>query len=136
MPTILNAYLRFGTSAREAMSFYQSALGGDLTLNPYRDSGVPHDPAIDDLVLHGMLTTPGGLVLMGADSGREEDAPVGVSLALSGDDDIELTGYFDQLSAGGTVQEPLTRAPWGDTFGMFIDKFGVSWMVSISAGGR
>ena len=27
---------------------------------------------------------------------------------------------------------PLERAPWGDTFGMCVDKFGISWMVNIA----
>ena len=29
---------------------------------------------------------------------------------------------------------PLDKAPWGDTFGMCVDKFGVSWLVNISGG--
>lgn len=132
MPTILNAYLSFGTTAKDAMTFYQSALGGELTLNPYRDSGVPHDEALDDLVLHGMLTTPGDLVLMGADNGQPGDSPKGASLSLSGSDEEELTSFYERLSEGGTVEEALARAPWGDWFGMFTDKFGVHWMVNIS----
>jgi len=55
------------------------------------------------------------------------------SLSLSGEDDAELRGYWDKLSAGGTVTAPLNQAPWGDTFGMCIDKFGVRWLVNISA---
>jgi PhnB protein len=27
---------------------------------------------------------------------------------------------------------PLERAPWGDSFGMLVDRFGVPWMVNIS----
>jgi PhnB protein len=27
---------------------------------------------------------------------------------------------------------PLAKAPWGDTFGMCTDKFGVQWMVNIT----
>jgi PhnB protein len=27
---------------------------------------------------------------------------------------------------------PLEKAPWGDTFGMLVDKYGVSWMVNIA----
>jgi hypothetical protein len=30
------------------------------------------------------------------------------------------------------VTEPLTRAPWGDSFGMLVDRFGVDWLVNIS----
>jgi PhnB protein len=56
------------------------------------------------------------------------------SIAVSGDDDAVLRGYWAGLSEGGTVTMPLDVAPWGDTFGMCIDRFGVSWMVSIAAG--
>jgi PhnB protein len=54
------------------------------------------------------------------------------SMSLSGDNETELRGFFDALAAGGTVTMPLEKAPWGDTFGMLNDKFGVTWMVNIS----
>ncbi len=56
------------------------------------------------------------------------------SVSLSGDDEAELRGYWDKLSARGTVTVPLERAAWGDTFGMCVDEFGVNWMVNITAG--
>jgi PhnB protein len=30
------------------------------------------------------------------------------------------------------IIEPLSKAPWGDSFGMFVDKFGINWMVNIA----
>ena len=54
------------------------------------------------------------------------------SISLSGEDEAELRGYWDKLSAGGNVTMPLERAPWGDTFGMCVDKFGISWLVNIA----
>jgi len=56
-----------------------------------------------------------------------------ISLSLSGNDSSALTTYFNKLAAGGTVTMPLEKAPWGDTFGMCTDKFGVQWMVNITA---
>ena len=52
---------------------------------------------------------------------------------MSGDDEAELTGYWEKLAEGATIVEPLTQAPWGDHFGMLTDRFGVGWMVNISA---
>ena len=52
---------------------------------------------------------------------------------IFGDNAKELRGYFTKLSAGGSVTQPLATATWGDTFGMLVDKFGVSWLVNISA---
>lgn len=54
------------------------------------------------------------------------------SVSLSGDDSDRLTGYWTKLSDGGTVGMPLQAATWGDTFGMCVDRFGVSWLVNIS----
>jgi PhnB protein len=55
------------------------------------------------------------------------------SISLSGDDDADLRGYWEKLSESGTVTMPLEKAPWGDSFGMCVDKYGVSWLVNISA---
>jgi PhnB protein len=55
------------------------------------------------------------------------------AVSLSGDDEAELRGYWDKLSAGATIPQPLETAPWGATFGMLTDKFGVMWLVNISA---
>jgi PhnB protein len=56
----------------------------------------------------------------------------GYSISLSGDDEATLRSSWDALVDGGTVGVPLERAPWGDTFGMCTDKFGVGWMVNIA----
>jgi PhnB protein len=41
-----------------------------------------------------------------------------------------LRGYYDTLVDGATIEVPLKTAPWGDTFGMLTDKFGVRWMIN------
>lgn len=84
--------------------------------------------------MHSMLTTPSGQVLMAADTpnSMEYTAPAGHSLSVSGDDEAELRGYWNALSGSGSVIAPLAQAPWGDSFGMCIDRFGVTWMVNIA----
>jgi PhnB protein len=71
---------------------------------------------------------------MGADTPNSMDLPPNSNgtLSLSGDDEAELRGYWDKLSDGGEVSMPLEKAPWGDTFGMCVDKFGIAWMVNIA----
>jgi PhnB protein len=85
--------------------------------------------------MHSQLETPDGLVLMGADTpdGMEYRPQAGVSVSLSGDDEARLRGYWERLSEGGTVTMPFEKAPWGDTFGMCVDRFGTSWMVNVVA---
>jgi PhnB protein len=33
------------------------------------------------------------------------------------------------------VPQPLEPAPWGDEFGMLVDRFGITWLVNIAAQG-
>ena len=84
--------------------------------------------------MHSMLSTKEGLTLMASDTPNSMDYSPGTnySVSLSGENDAELRGYWQQLSAGGAVTMPLNQAPWSDTFGMCVDKFGVSWLVNIA----
>ena len=131
--TTLNPYLQFAGTAREAMDFYQSVFGGELTRSTFDEFEVSDDPAEAKKIMHSQLQTEGGLTLMGADvPGASEVTPSGFQVSLSGDDEAELTGYWKALTDGGTVVEELAKAPWGDSFGMCADRYGVSWMVNIS----
>jgi PhnB protein len=135
--TQLNPYLSFRNTAREAMDFYRSVFGGELTRSTFAEFHASDDPAEQDKIMHSMLTTGGGQVLMASDTPNSMDYTPGnnYSISLSGDDDAELRGYWEKLSAGGTVAMPLAQAPWGDTFGMCTDRFGVSWLVNIAGPG-
>ena len=134
MTVRLNPYLTFRDTAREAMTFYQSVLGGELTISTFADFQASEDPAEQDKVMHSHLETPDGLMLMGADTpnGREYEPQAGFAVSLSGDDEGRLRGYWEQLSEGGTVLMPFEKAPWGDVFGMCVDRFGTSWMVNLA----
>jgi len=138
MPTRLNPYLNFRDNAREAMEFYQSVFGGELTVSTFGEFGVSDDPAEKDKVMHAQLESPNGLVLMGADlpNSLEYTAKSSISVSLSGDDEAELTGYYEKLVDGGSVTEPLAKAPWGDSFGMAVDRFGTNWLVNIAGPGN
>jgi PhnB protein len=135
MTVRLNPYLSFRDSAREAMNFYQSVFGGELTVSTFADIHASADPSEQHKIMHSQLETPDGLVLMGADTpeGMEYRPAAGVSVSLSGDDEARLRGYWERLSEGGTVTMPFEKAPWGDTFGMCVDRFGISWMVNVAA---
>ncbi len=134
MQSKLNPYIAFQGNAREAMAFYESVFGGKLDITTYKDGGMPQDSAEAEKIMHAMLVADNGMTLMVSDTPSHMDYSVGnnISISLSGDDEAELTGYYEKLSTGGTISEPLTKAPWGDTFGMFTDKFGIAWMVNIA----
>jgi PhnB protein len=130
MPSILNPYLHFRNNTREAMDFYRSVFGGELQVMPFGE--MAHDPSQKDLVMHASLNAPNGFHLMAADT-FDDAGRGGMTVSLSGDDEAELRGYWDKLADGATVSMPLEKAPWGDSFGMLTDKFGVPWMVNIAA---
>ncbi|HSM25167.1 MAG TPA: VOC family protein [Anaerolineaceae bacterium] len=134
MQTKLTPYLNFRDNTREVMTFYQTVFGGKLTFSTFKEFGVSQDPAEENKIMHSMLEVENGMTLMAADVPNSMDLKPGtnISITLSGDNDEELTRYYNMLSAGGNVLEPLAKAPWGDSFGMFVDKFGISWMVNIS----
>ena len=129
----LNPYLSFDGDAREAMQHYRDVRGGELTLTTFGEFGMPDAPA--DLIMHSQLEAPGGLVLMGADTppGMQFRPGSTVTLILNGDDESVLRGFWEGLSAQGTVDVALEPQMWGDTYGQCTDRFGVTWQVNISA---
>jgi PhnB protein len=135
MPTVLNPYVNFRGNAREAMEFYRAALGGDLEVSTFGQFHAAQDPSENDLVMHAKLTTRSGLVLMGAD--RPERMPYtqgdNISISLGGEERAELQGYWDGLAERSTVLQPLTASSWGDSFGMLVDPYGITWLVNIAA---
>jgi len=133
MTSRLNPYISFTGNCREAMEFYKTVFGGALRLNTFGDFGNP-DPAVADQIMHAHLEADNGMTLMGSDTppGMPHNPGDNIGISLSGDDEA-LRGYWEQLSAGGTVAMPLEKQMWGDEFGMCTDKFGIPWMVNIGS---
>jgi PhnB protein len=134
----LNPYLQFLDTCRDAMEFYKSVFGGELSVSTFGEfAGVDGADAADaNKVMHAMLKTPSGYTLMASDTATGMNPPSGhsCSMSLSGDDVDELRGYWAALAADGQVHMPLEKQMWGDEFGMCVDKFGVPWMVNIASG--
>ncbi|MEP7204754.1 MAG: VOC family protein [Candidatus Saccharibacteria bacterium] len=129
----LNPYIGFKDNARGAMEFYKTVFGGKLTIQTFADLHAADDPSEDDLVMHSVLEVGNDITFMASDTPARMDYKPGTnfSMSLSGDDETELRVYFQRLSEGGTVTMPLEKAIWGDTFGMCVDKFGITWLVNI-----
>jgi PhnB protein len=133
MASRLNPYISFTGNAREAMEFYQSVFGGDLRLNTFGEYGSP-DADFADQVMHSQLETEAGFTLMASDTPpamKEVTIGNNIVVSLSGDNEKELRGYWDQLSASGTITTPLEKQVWGDQYGSCTDQFGIEWMVNI-----
>jgi PhnB protein len=134
MTVNVNPYLTFNGNCREAMDYYKSVLGGELTINNFGDFG--GDPSIADKVMHAMLT--GGLgTLMASDTapGMPFNPGNTMTISVSGAEGDGLEEVWTKVSDGGQVTVPFEKQMWGDQFGACVDKFGVPWMVNITAQG-
>ncbi|MDQ3060760.1 MAG: VOC family protein [Pseudomonadota bacterium] len=128
-------YLFFEGRCEEALAFYKTSLGAEVTaLMRFRDSPepIPADmcpPGSQDKIMHADFRI-GETVLMASD-GRATGQPAfqGVSLSLAVPTDAEAQRLFSALAEGGQVQMPLGRTFFASSFGMVADRFGVPWMV-------
>lgn len=132
MALTLNPYVNLRGTAREALEFYRSVLGGAVQISTFADFPDPSIlPEEQELVMHGQLSTDDGFVIMVSDTPSKMDwsAPASYSLSISGDESDRLQAIWDGLSDGAAITAPYTTPPWGGTFGMLTDRFGVDWMV-------
>ena len=100
----------------------------------FAEGGMDVPDAEKDHVMHSQLVGE-HIEFMAADvpSHMDFDSGSSISMSLFGEDDDVMSGYFEKLSDGATITAPLNTAPWGDKFGMLVDRFGINWMVNISA---
>lgn len=133
----LHPYVFFsGTRCREAMTHYQSVLGGELEVMTYADLPPSEDPPpfeVDsDAVMHAALTFGDGDLLLASDDPSGDGTGVtGVALNVTLSDPDEARRVFDSLAEGGEIQMPLEATFWSPLFGACVDRFGVSWMVDL-----
>ncbi|HSX41680.1 MAG TPA: VOC family protein [Candidatus Saccharimonadales bacterium] len=125
----LEPYIFFHGQAKEAMEFYKSIFGGELTIQTYEQAGQGGEP---DWVMHATLE--GDVKLMASDTEKASDTAKKISLSLGGEeaDSDELHAIFDKLAEGGEVFQKLEKQFWGDVFGSLTDKYGVEWMMNIA----
>ncbi len=137
--TVTHVNLR-GT-AREALEHYRAVFGGDLTAITYRDAGAVTDPAEADQVMWGQVASVSGFQVMAYDVPAGRPLEPGVApyfVSVRGDDAEEVTGYWEGLTApdaGATVVVPLAPAGWAPLYGMVADRFGVTWVLDVTAPG-
>jgi len=84
----------------------------------------------ENKVMHGRMNI-GGMILMGSDAPPERyQQPQGFSVSLSVKDVGESERIFAELSQNGNLQMPIQKTFWSARFGMFVDQFGIPWMVN------
>lgn len=136
MSAQLLPYLSFDGNTADAMKFYQSILGGKLTIQTFGQA-FPETPAeLKERVMHAHLAND-TLSFMASDTHPQHGAMHvpgnNFSMSIVGNDKDRLSGFFNRLAEGGSIQMPLEKQFWGDVFGSLTDKFGIQWMVNISS---
>jgi len=129
----LTPYLNFNGTCREAMTFYQACLGGELMLQAVAESpAAEHLAAEDQLrIMHSMLTVDGQMFLLASDV-MSMHPPVAdnssVNLCLNCHSEEQIDTLFARLGEGGTVTTPLEVMFWGGKYGALTDRFGKQWL--------
>ncbi len=136
--TLVQPYLFFGGRCEEALEFYRDALGAQVEmLMRYTDSPEPQPPGMlppgfENKVMHATFRV-GETILMASDGCEEGLSFDGFSLSLTVPTETEADRAFAALADGGQVRMPLTKTFWSPRFGMVTDRFGMGWMVSVTA---
>ena len=133
---LIQPYLFFDGRCEEAIEFYRTALGAEVTmLLRFKDSPEPAQcplpPGGEEKVMHSSFRI-GETTVMASD-GRCQGQPSfqGFSLSLTVPDISEADRLFAALAEGGQVQMPLGETFFSPRFGMVADRFGVSWMIIV-----
>jgi PhnB protein len=138
----LNPYLNFTDKTEEAFNFYKSVFGGEFQMvMRFKDSPPEfRGPESEhNKIMHIALPIGKNNILMGSDSPEHMGSVVNgnsVHISITADNKEEADKLFNGLSAGGNVIMPMADAFWGSYFGMFTDKFGISWMISYDSRGK
>ncbi|MDD2427169.1 MAG: VOC family protein [Eubacteriales bacterium] len=133
-------YLYFNGNGGEALDFYLSTLGGEVTsMMLYKDlpaaemegSGAGFD---QDAILHATYKL-GDVNIMLSDNDRG-DLTMGENIALnwSHDDEAEVRRVWEAfVAAGSRVTMPLEFAFFTPLYGALVDPFGIPWQIMLWA---
>ncbi|MFC5745621.1 VOC family protein [Actinomadura rugatobispora] len=127
-------HLNFRGDARAALGFYQSVFGGDMVTVTYKDAGNVQEPSEADQVMWGQVAAGSGFRVMAYDVPSQLPWHQGENaffVSVRGDTAEEITAYWEKLSDGATVVQPLGPAQWAPLYGMCKDRFGVTWVLDV-----
>ncbi|WP_411139178.1 VOC family protein [Streptomyces sp. C10] len=136
MSVTTTTHLNFRGAAREALDFYQTVFGGRVVAVTYKDVGNVQNENEADWVMWGEVVGDNGFHIMAYDvpshlTWNQGENPFFVS--VRGDDADEISALWQKLSDGSTVVRPLEAAPWAPLYGMLTDRFGVTWVLDVTA---
>jgi PhnB protein len=132
----INPHINFNGNAEEAFNFYKSVFGGEFAkIMRFKDLASAEFPVAENeanKIMHIALPI-GKNILMANDVpeilGRVNENENRSKISISAESREEANNLYNGLSAGGTIEMPISDSPWGSYFGMFRDKYGIEWMI-------
>jgi PhnB protein len=130
----ITPYLSYQGKCEEAFKMYEKVLKGKITFM-MRNSESPmadKTPAeAQNHIMHATLAV-GENLIHGADAPVQyASKPAGFCVSISLSDYAEAERIFKELSLDGQVQMPLQKTFWSPGFAMFLDRYGIPWMVNV-----
>lgn len=131
-------YLFFSGRCEEALEFYERSLGAKIVMKMrFSESpdSVPEgtlQAGFENKIMHSSMVI-GKMTIMASDGCDDKSRFEGFRLALSVPTESAADLAFDALAEEGKVDMPLMKTFWSPRYGMVTDKFGVGWMVMVTA---
>jgi PhnB protein len=149
MSLTTTTHLNFRGDARAALEFYASVFGGQTVIRTYAELGMPSDAPGADKVVFGQVGTADGFRVLAYDIPGQSGGSAGHAGATHRENGVTITdqaffvsvdgqsldevqGYWDKLSVGASIVEPLAASAWSAGFGMLTDSFGVTWVLGVA----
>ncbi|MFE5813076.1 VOC family protein [Streptomyces sp. NPDC056479] len=136
MSVTTTTHLNFRGEARQALDFYQSVFGGHAVAVTYKDAGNVQNDNEADWVMWGEVVGDDGFHVMAYDVPSQLPWNRGENpffVSVRGDDADEISALWQKLAEGSTVVRPLEAAQWAPLYGMLTDRFGVTWVLDVTA---
>jgi len=150
MSITTTTHLNFRGDARAALEFYHSVFGGQVMIATYGDFGMPKDAPGSGNVVFGQVENEYGFRVMAYDIPGQSGGSAGSAgsthrengatttdqpffVSVRGETLPEVQEYWQKLSPGASIVEPLAASAWSPGFGMLTDGFGVTWILDVAA---
>ncbi|MFF1292788.1 MULTISPECIES: VOC family protein [unclassified Streptomyces] len=136
MSVTTTTHLNFRGTAREALDFYRSVFGGHTVAVTYKDAGAVRNESEADWVMWGEVADADGFRVMAYDVPSQLPWDQGENpffVSVRGDDSDEISALWGRLAEGSTIVRPLEPAQWAPLYGMLTDRFGVTWVLDVTA---
>lgn len=132
-----NPYLHFMGQTEEAMNFYKSVFGGELSLlHRFKDVPGGEKMHVEDQekIIHASLTINKNITIMATDAlesmGQQLTAGNNFHIHMQAETEAEADKVFNALCAGGKIDMPMNKTFFDAYFGICQDKFGIYWMIN------